>query len=153
MDTIRYYIEHNLLPTLLYNQTDEFLKDLSLDENFLYDLVDTAYQFNNKENPYKKEDFQIERYNRNNEFLILKIIMPEPENISQCYHIYIFFNFDFKNLAYYVIEASYMDCIICEWDENHKLIDHGDTTIDNEEDFDLCIQLYKDKYHYDNIIN
>lgn len=146
MDVIRHYIEHNLLPTLLYSQTEEFLKDLSFNDDFLFDLVDSSYQFNNKDNPYKKEDFKIERYNKNNEYLILKIIMPEPENITQCHHIYIFFDFEFTHLAYYVIEASYMDCIICEWDENHELIDHGDTTLDNEEDLDLCIQLYLDKY-------
>ena len=73
MDVVRHYIEHNLLPTLLYSQTEDFLKDLSLNDDFLYDLVESAYIFNNKDNPYKKEDFQIVRYNKNNEYLILKI--------------------------------------------------------------------------------
>jgi len=103
---IRYAMEHSIFPELLFDNPKKTIICLSHPTlNYYYDLLDALYEENGMKNPYKVEDFKIERFSYE-DVLIAVINLPEPEQGPLCRRLYILFDKKFSKVKYFTIEKS-----------------------------------------------
>lgn len=128
---VRYYIEHQLLPELFFEQKSDFI-DAMLDEerNLLYECMTKICEEENIPCPYKEEQYKIDCYKIGENEYMIKAIFPTPEETPLCSKVYFMFDEEFNNIQYFTVERDQVKgkkqvYHLCGWDEEHNHLNYG----------------------------
>ena len=149
---IRYMFEHRILSGWFYEGKSWFVGMLLNDKTVLFRIIDDIFQKEEVRNPYTEDQFGIEASKLTDDVMVLKIILPEPEDEPLCYCCYLFFDKEFENPRYFTIEkgnditGKRGDTIpfVCSWTADGTHINHGNCSLDNKADLIRCAELYKE---------
>ena len=118
---IGYNIQHIILRDLFYKAPKAFASKIS--NMFLADLYTEMYVENKSTSPYTLSDFYINKMMIDDNHFLACCELPKPKYTPLCYRIYILFNKDFADIAYFTIEKGPYDNggYLCSWDakKNH----------------------------------
>lgn len=155
---LRYYFEHEVLPTYFWKCSGAFLSDLvqvvyeeeeeSSDENIIYELISDISQEEDLEPPYSKDEYRVELFRMDKEDYTIRIVLPKPEEPLLCACIYMIFSLkDFSPIRYFTVELlekkwrKNVYCL-CEWEQDGFHRNHSFVSKDLKKIQDKIIQLY-----------
>ncbi|MBE5943198.1 MAG: hypothetical protein E7264_11780 [Lachnospiraceae bacterium] len=148
---VRYMFEHRLLPGWFFDEGKQLVAMLLHEKSILFELIDDIFTKEGVENPYKKEDFDVDAAKITDEVMMLKIIFPEPEDVPLCYCSYMFFNMDFDKIDYFCIERAEDNdstCpFVCSWTQEGSHINYGRCSSENNNDLIMCADIYMKKQY------
>ena len=143
---IRNMMEYQMLPQWFYHDQAKFLGYLIQDKELIFRILDDLYSKDGILCPYTKEQFDVDASRVLDDIMMVKVIMPEPETAGLCYSCYMFFDRDFKNAMYYMVEKSPeqgMDLAeIRSLSPEGEVTDHGHCALENQADFFRCSELF-----------
>lgn len=119
---IRYAFEHQILRDQFFSNPSQLIRILMVKDG-LYELSSIISQKMAWNNPYSRENIQVDVLRWNGDINLISIQFPEPEYSPLCYRVHLFFSDDFSTLGYYTIECGIDDnAFLCAWDkaDNHK---------------------------------
>lgn len=144
----RYYMEHQLLPELFFEDKSDFI-DAILDEdrNLLYEFMIKVCEEENISCPYKEEQYKVDFYKISETEYMIKATFPLPEDTPLCSKVYFMFDECFDNLKYYTIERNQIKgkkriYYLCGWDEEHNHLNYGQAPNGTKELDDTVIKYY-----------
>ena len=148
---IRYLFEHKLFPLWFFENKDKLVGALLQDKDMLFKIINNIFEKEGVENPYSKEQFSVSPKRVAEEVMALKISFPEPEQEPLCYCCYLFFDKEFVKLRYYCVEKGQetqdgegMEYpFICSWMPAGTHLNYGHCTLENDEDFRRCVEIYE----------
>lgn len=146
---VRYQFEHRMLPSLFFEQKEQFIGHTMQDKDSLFRMIDEIFNDVEIPNPYHTDDFSIEVARISKEVLMMKIIFPEPEEEPLCYCSYLFFDEKFEKLGYYCIEKGNKESESCpfvgSWTPDGLHLSHGHCTFENYNDFLKCADIFMEQ--------
>ncbi len=74
LHSVRYMFEHRILPGWFFDEGKQLVGMLLHDKSILFELIDDIFTKEGVENPYKKEDFDVDAAKITDEVMMLKII-------------------------------------------------------------------------------
>lgn len=136
---LRYYFEHELLPRYFFEYTVPFLEeifeayteDTESNQNPLFDIIFEMAQEQEIDFPYNQEQYKAEIVGLNEDEVMIRIRLPEPEETILCSDIYLLFSIeDLSKKRYFTIELlerkkrrNYY--CLCEWEEDGSHANYG----------------------------
>ena len=146
---IRYVFEHRLLPQLFFENNAQFVGMVLKDKAVLFRIIDDIFQKEDVENPYTEEQFDIETAKIAEGVMMMKIILPEPEDEPLCYCCYLFFDNNFEKLSFFCIEKGneigQMYPFVCSWTSGGAHNNHGNCSFENHGDFLRCADIHMER--------
>jgi len=146
---IRYVFEHRLLPQLFFENNAQFVGMVLKDKAVLFRIIDDIFQKEDVENPYTEEQFDIETAKIAEGVMMMKIILPEPEDEPLCYCCYLFFDNNFEKLSFFCIEKGneigQMYPFVCSWTSDGAHNNHGNCSFENHGDFLRCADIHMER--------
>lgn len=145
---IRYVFEHRILPQGFFEDKEKFIGLLLKDKSVLYRIIDDIFQKQNIVNPYTQEQFDIEVGRITNEVMMMKIIMPEPEEEPLCFCQYLFFDKTFEKISFFCIErgTEAEDApFVCSWQPDGSHCNYGGCSFENYGDFLKCADIHMNR--------
>lgn len=145
MDAL-YFFEHKLLPHMIFNEPVQASILIPNDPAVLHKVCEDVYKQHGEENPHSEDEFDAKGKKIDEKTFSLKITFPEPEKAAHCYHSYMMFNDEFNKIAYFCIEKnSETDEIpmLCAWDREGNHYNYGKCSMENDADFERCVEIYK----------
>jgi len=148
---IRYLFEHRILPQWFFEGKSRFAGMLLNDKTVLFRIIDDIFQKEETDNPYIVEQFGIETSKVTDDVVMIKIILPEPEEEPLCYCCYLFFDQDFEKPGFFCIERGNnigsktggTIPFVCSWTADGSHHNHGNCSLENNQDLIRCTQLYQ----------
>ena len=115
---LRYFFEHKVLCEYFERKPGAFIMGvLTEKEVIINNAFKNLCEDNECEYPFKEEDFTVELLKFDDEYLVIKIDMPEPKFSPECYNIFIAFKQDMTVAKYFTLE--YDDIVkgkfLCSW--------------------------------------
>ena len=146
---LRYEVEHQLLPNVLFDNPKEIISMLSLEkEKFICLLYDIVSKSGKIPNPYKKENFAVRLYKLERPWLMAKIVMPEPDSSPLCGSVIIVFEETFKKVYYFTIEKEVKlskndedRWALCGWTKHHEHLNFGEISGGESEEIKAIREL------------
>lgn len=146
-------IEYDALPNIIHTQVEESfvaLMDPDREVNFLYGSYKDASRDDVIE--YNEDDFWVEPVtipNQNEEdkqYVVVKCHLPEPPENKLAKRIYIFFETNFKESYYFIVEKNETGLSLVEIlnDEEYRL--YGTINVSEEEENEFVIDAFMDFY-------
>lgn len=119
----RYYFEHRLLPSLLYEGPEELLT--FMEQSGAYTLWYNFTQNNGLDLVFAKDDFSQEMIPQEDATRIIRVWLPKPEENLECSRVYLCWNPETSAAAYYTVEYDlFFDVAwyLCGWtaDGSHE---------------------------------
>lgn len=147
---IRYTFEHVILPQWFFEGKGRFVELLVNDDTVLYRIINDIFKNEAVENPYKEEQFKIEISKIIEEVMMIKIILPYPEDEPLCYWCYLFFNKQYDKLGFFSIEKGNNIAgktnetvpFLCSWTADGAHNNYGSCSIEDNQDFIKCADIY-----------
>lgn len=135
---LRYHLEHRLFPHEFFEKKELFIAYLSAGPKALHASFRNAYLLDNATCPHEEADFSVEYFTLGDDRFMVRLGMPQPEQVPDCHTIYLFFDKDFAQQRYFTVEQGQADEIfLCEWDRGRHL-NHGLTSLDPEAITESC---------------
>jgi len=147
---IRYTFEHRILPQWFFEGKSRFVGMLLNDKTVLFRIIDDIFQKEEVKNPYTEDQFGIETAKITEDVMMLKIILPEPEDEPLCYCCYLFFDKEFEKPGFFSIERG-NDIVsktnktipfVCSWTAEGGHNNHGNCSLEDNADFIKCTDIY-----------
>ena len=156
MNQIRYYFEQNFIPQSLFNEEVRVVMLRMLLESggeALFSVFNNMCKQEGEECPYSVEQFKVKPQiivakDEAPEFLVIKIDMPEPEDMPLASRIFLCIdveNIDVENTnpACFMVEKSFDDIsALCGRDANGNHLNYGDSPETEEEQLKKVCELY-----------
>lgn len=118
----RYYLEHRLLPDWFEKETNGLISVLMTSAgDFFCKVLNDICKSENLSNPYSSDMYHVNGYALEDEFKLVKIIMPEPERSPLCHRIYLCFDGEYGRRSYFTVEKSFEGMCLCGWEEGAHL--------------------------------
>lgn len=118
-NSFRHTFEHVMLRNYYMKSPKEFVEVMLRDENVLFRMYDEVCRDRGEENPYQPEQFGVNETIAQNGAKAIKLTMPTPEDQTECYRIYAFYNEGNMNPGYFTIEKcgddAHQDSFVCRW--------------------------------------
>ena len=149
--SVRYKIEHMLLPQMFYRYGLEFAAAMLQDKGLLFRIVDSVFREHEIENPYESSQFTTEGMRITDSVFVLQITFPEPEEEPLCYRSYAIFDPEFTNRMYFCIEKGGAKSnelpFVCAWTEDGTHLNYGNCSFREDEDLTACLTHYIEEFH------
>lgn len=113
----------------------------------MYTVIDDIFFEEGVENPYAENEFRIEVVKCDEEFMVIKIVFPEPEEEPLCYCSYLFVDKEMKNLKYFCIEkANGLEiAFVCSRTDSGQHMNYGNCSMEDKEDYERCLSIYSEE--------
>ena len=143
--SLRYGVEHVLLPKLMYEAANPFICDLierggALIEDLYTDAASTA----SATSPYSASDFTVEPklYGIDDDvIMVLRIGMPEPEVSPDCKSVFMCHSRNTGQMLYFTCEHSVnLPYMLCVWTEDKLHLNFYD--VEDTDDFEVVASIY-----------
>lgn len=123
----RYFVEHKLLPEVLFKTRDAFINKISEQkEELVYAMMEDVCTKRGLSMPYKKEEYHFTGKKINDEYIFFTVVMPEAKYVLNCEKVYFVFNKDLSVLRYITIERSKgKEYVFGEWRESKDHLIHA----------------------------
>ncbi|MCW6659011.1 hypothetical protein NHG25_00770 [Aerococcaceae bacterium NML191292] len=137
----RYLLEHRWLPHWFFEQKEALVGAILSEESaFLYKtMVEACTQ---EDVPYQAADYQAEMIKLTPDLYAVRIRMPQPEYVPHCHRVYLLFNADFTQKAYFTIELGLDGDFICGWNEEGCHFNYGNAPQDLAEELAQITQYF-----------
>ena len=156
---LRYYFEHKLLPRCYFEDTISFVgaifeayrEDVESNSNPLFDMISGLAEKQGIELPYSEEQFRAETIVLDEDNIMIRICLPEPEEPILCSEIYLVFCIeDFSKKRYFTVELLERKWLrniycLCEWEEDGFHGNHGIISNKIKKREDKIIQIYEEQ--------
>lgn len=156
---LRYYFEHELLPQYYFEDTVPFLgeiyeayrEDARSSRNLLFEMISEMATRQEIAFPYSQEQYKAEIVGVNEDELMIRISLPEPEDVMLCYAIYLLFSMeDFSKKRYFTIELLERKWLrksycLCERKEDGFHCNYGIVSNNVKKREEKIINLFKEK--------
>ena len=153
---LRYYFEHKLLPRYYFENTISFVseifqayrEDVESNSNPLFDMISELAENQGIELPYSEDQFKVEIIVLDEDNVMFRICMPEPEEPILCSEIYLVFCIeDFSTKRFFTVELLERKWLrktycLCEWEEDDFHGNHGIISNNMKKRKDKIIQLF-----------
>lgn len=147
---IRYMFEHRVLPQWFFEGKDRFVGMILNDKTVLFRIIDDMFRKEEIKNPYTEEQFKTETAKIAEETMMIKIMLPDPEDVPLCYCCYLFFDKDFEKPGFFSIEkgnnigskTSKTIPFVCSWTADGSHNNYGNCSLENSQDFIKCADIY-----------
>jgi len=125
---VRYQVEHALLPQLFHESPRELLDLLEI-EGGLCGLYRQTFASAGVAFPYTPMDFNVTGMSLGDDYRILSLFPPAPENPPLCHRIHLVYDASYGRLGYYTIERGQSGGYLCFWDKDgvHHNMNHIET--------------------------
>ncbi|WP_026657820.1 hypothetical protein [Butyrivibrio sp. AC2005] len=104
----RYFFEHQYLRDQFFSNTKLFT-DVIKRRNALYDMSCLVARNENRPNPYRESDFEVDFLRWNSDINLISVGLPTPKYEPLCYRIHMFYSDNYTNLGFYTIESGKYD--------------------------------------------
>ena len=114
----------------------------------MFILFNTVYGPQGEVCPYQKEQFNVNTQmvpgkDNAQDFMVITIDMPEPEDELLASRIFICLDNSFDNLAYFLVEKSFEPMfMLCGVDEKGSHLNYGEAPSDKNELFRKVCDIY-----------
>ena len=156
---LRYYFEHELLSKYYFEDTVPFLgemfetyrEDSESSKNLLFVMILEMAARRGIDFPYSQEQYKAEIVVLNEDELMIRISLPEPEEPMLCSAIYLLFPIeDFSKKRYFTIELLERKWLtksycLCERKEDGFHCNHGIISNNVKKREEKIINLFKEK--------
>lgn len=153
---LRYYFEQQLLPkyyfenelSFVWEMFEAYREDTEYDSNPLFDMISKLAEKQGVELPYSQEQFKGEIIALDEDELMIRICLPEPEDVMLCSDIYLVFSVDdMLTKRYFTVELLERKWLrktycLCERREDGFHSNHGIISNNIKKREDKMIQLY-----------
>lgn len=145
MYSLRYGVEHLLLPKLMYGAANPFLCDLiERGGDPIVELYAEAAATANAPCPYEATDFTIapKLYGIDDDvIMVLRIGMPEPEESPDCKSIFMCHSQKTGQMLYFTCERSVkLPYMLCAWTEDKLHLNFYD--VEDTDNFEVVAAIY-----------
>ena len=122
----RYQFEHSMLPRYFYDDPQNML-DVVGDVG-VYTLWRSVIDENGVESVYPEADYAEHRYTAGDGTIVAQFELPEPDETTLCYRVYMVYNPQTGAAGYYTVEYDELipgSGLVCTWDadRNHAILD------------------------------
>lgn len=123
---IRYYFEHRLLPSELYENTEQLTGFLR--KNGIYALWANFTGSNGFAVVYPEDAFGMAEFPQEDGTNVMMISLPKPEDSPLCSRVYLFWNPETGKTGYYTVELDSFfgeAWYLCGWSADGNHLDYG----------------------------
>lgn len=131
-NSARYYFEHSVFRDCFYEADtgEEIIRALLKEgSSFLWDAMLLWCKETGNEIWGTKEQYRVFACKCDNEYSMIRIDMPKPQEELLCYQIYLVFGCDFRRRGYFTVErgASQKVRYLCSWElgESERHCNYG----------------------------
>lgn len=137
-------LEHRILPGWFYSKQEQFAAAvLNPQANFIYAVMKDMCDKEEIECPYEEETFQVDAYDMGEGIKMIKITMPEPEEVPACHCIYLFFTDNFEKAQYFTIEKEEPQPFLCSWDKEGSHVSYGSIGVEERQQVEKILELFQ----------
>lgn len=148
MNPIRYLVEHQALPNLLF--TDPDFPDLLLEGQaaVMADLYRIVGRMVGEKagRSFRESDFRFDLHamagDPEDDRMFLIINMPEAEEPPQCERVFVCLRRDSDDVGYFTVEKSVGYSVLCSWDRAGAHCNYGDAPAAEEEQLQRVMELF-----------
>ena len=128
-DNVRYAVEQEILPMLLYEKKDEFIAVMAMDgARLVSDMMNNIAHESGEERQTKPEDYKVSPAEASNDVRLICITMPRPEEPLLSTRCYIAFDREMKKIAYFMVErGTGGEYYLCGRNEKKEHVNYGET--------------------------
>lgn len=148
MMNVRYLVEHQGLPTLLYSEPSfpGFLAENT--GAAMVTMYQTACGIAGQEVcPYRESDFRFDLHamagDPDDDRMFLIINMPEPAAPPECERVFVCLHRDSDAVGYYTVEKRFGTSVMCSWDQAGVHRNYGDAPETEEEQLQRVMELFR----------
>ena len=139
VQNVRYHFEHKLLPHYFYQAPYRIMTHL-LSKSVMYSWQKLC-NYNEIDPTYNEKDTKTSLYflagdGEDDDLLIERVVLPEPDQDLLCYRIYLLYDVYKEKAVYYTIESDKMTnemfpydggefVFVCSWDEDGSHYNYG----------------------------
>lgn len=145
LQNVRYGFEHRILPNGFYTDKQNFVGMILNNKNVIFEILSEMLEKENIDNPYTADQFRIDSAQLTDEYYMLKLTFPEPEEEPLCYWCYLIYDKNFERTMYFCLEkAGDSDTpVVCAWNAKGEHMDYGSCALDDTKAFTMCSQIFK----------
>lgn len=122
----RYLLEHRWLPHWFFEQKEALVGALLTPEtHYLYEVMKRACEDIREAMPYQRSDYRSDRLKLSPTVYGVRVHLPQPEVVPHCYRIYLLFDAEFTQQAYFTIEYGAGGKYLCRWHEEGQHLNYG----------------------------
>lgn len=123
---IRYYFEHRLLPSELYENTEQLIGFLR--QNGIYALWANFTGNNGFDVVYPEDAFGMAEFPQEDGTNVMMLSLPKPEDSPLCSRVYLCWNPETGKAGYYTVELDSFfgeAWYLCSWSVDGNHLDYG----------------------------
>ena len=137
---IRYIFEHRLLPNWYFQDKDGFIFAMLDKEDNLFNIAKSIYNQEKFPMPYNQNQYNVKAYKVIEDIHMVILTMPTPEEIPECYKMYLIFDDKFQRMNYFTVEKSLDNkTFLCGWDKNGNHHNYGELNTTDEDELFMCV--------------
>lgn len=144
LDRARYIFEHKVLPHYFFQDKQEFLGALMQQQATLLALMmrDVCQELE-VECAYQSSDYTVELLQIREDYYAIRVTMPQPSEVPQCFRIYMVFNQACSQQAYFTVEYGEAgQRFMCGWNTVGEHVNYGNCPDSIEAEQKFVQQLF-----------